>query len=357
MNAADWSTEWLGDTGAAAPWLFDSAGLPVLLPREAVGFRVRYLPPSSRGIGEMVLDELTGVPLLVPVGVGPEEFLGLVRHKVGRYRLAAVDERYQYLRDCGVACFVVTPAMVARAGGAEVPAPGWRAGGDAPRGPAPTEPLVLELVGALRGALTECLAVIKGHGGEGARNVSDLVRATATVITAADGAGISRRDPLPPLPAPAAPAALPAAPAEPGAGIADVLMDAVEKLTPVIQHWTATKVFGLSPELSASLIQAMASKTPPAAPAADAAAATPGAPTAPASEVTGAALVAHLSAIDRLLNEAERAVLRRYLSTVDDAQRLGLIEQVRSRSPEEAVAWIRAMLAATVAGAPAGGAA
>jgi len=70
-----WSSEWNGtdDPAATAPWLFDIAGSPIEFSGEVVGFRARYLPPTSRGMGELALDELSGVPLFVPRGVGPME--------------------------------------------------------------------------------------------------------------------------------------------------------------------------------------------------------------------------------------------------------------------------------------------
>jgi hypothetical protein len=36
-----------------------------------------------------------------------------VRHRPGRYRLAAIDERYQFMHDAPIACSVITPGMVA----------------------------------------------------------------------------------------------------------------------------------------------------------------------------------------------------------------------------------------------------
>lgn len=197
------------------------------LPAEAIGFRVRWLPPASRGIGELVVDDTRGVVLFVPRGVGPEEFTTLVRYRPGRYRLAAIDARYQLLREVPVAHFVVTPAMVAAHRAAQSLTDTSSAATNivAPSAATPQgESLMLELVHLLKSALTEprtdlvlveligllrsamsghstalsdALAVVKAQATESARHVSELVRASATVVTAADGAGISRRDPLP----------------------------------------------------------------------------------------------------------------------------------------------------------------
>jgi hypothetical protein len=200
-QSESWSADWYGtgDPIASAPWLFDQGGSPIVVGAEAIGFRVRFVPPGSRGMGELALDELTGLPLLVPRGLGPDEFCALVRYRPGRYRLASIDERYQFIRDTPIACFVVTPAMAAAHNAIAAPT----VAAASPQA-SHSDALVLELVSALRAALTESrtalaesLSVIKAQNTDGARNVSELVRASATVVTAADGAGISRRDPLP----------------------------------------------------------------------------------------------------------------------------------------------------------------
>jgi hypothetical protein len=353
-----WSAEWYGtaDPIASAPWLFDQGGNPIEVPAKAIGFRVRFVPPGSRGIGELTLDELTGIPLLVPRGLGPEEFCALVRYRPGRYRLAAIDEQYQFLRDAPIACFVITPAMAAAhnavatsACAAAVPAPISH-----------SDVLVLELVNALRAALTESrtaltesLGVIKAQTTDGARNVSELVRASATVVTAADGAGISRREPLPVVVPPMA-AEQPTAAAlgedsgpTPPQNLGDVVSGALTNLAPVMQHFMNTKLFKMSDEMSIAMLKAMQGGAP-----ANAAPATPTPSTAPASStasaaaaINPAALWPHVAAIEQQLAPAEAAVVRRYIANAGGDQIAHLAREVMARSAPDAAAWIRAVLA------------
>ena len=340
---ARFDADWYGtdDPIATAPWLFDPAGAPIEVPADALGFRVRYLPPGSRGMGELVIDETAGVPLFVPRGCGPEEFCALVLYRPGRYRLALIDERYQFLRHAPVACFVVTPAMAAaHSAGAPAAAPQTQPA-------AHSDALVLQLVevlrGALadaRGALTETLGVIRAQNADGGRNLSELVRASATVVTAADGAGISRRDPLP-VPAPMVVDASAIAVGDDGGGpqnISDVLGGAISNLAPVMQHFMNTKIFRMSEETSLTMLKAMQGAGMPAASAGAASASAAGA-------INPAALWPHVAAIEQLLSSDEAAVVRRYLANAGGDQVGQLAREVMARSVGDAAAWIRALLA------------
>ena len=88
---------WTDDDGAVdrcAPWLFDVDANPVRLPVEAIGFRVRYWPFGSHGLGELVRGR-DGLPLFVRRTGGPEEFRDLVDGRPGKYKLAAIDQSYE----------------------------------------------------------------------------------------------------------------------------------------------------------------------------------------------------------------------------------------------------------------------
>ncbi len=388
----NWSAEWLGtdeqqSSDPAAAWLFDVAGNPVILPAEATGFRVRCLPPGSRGLGELVFDGKTGILLFVPRTTGPTEFAEMVGYRPGKYKLAAIDASYQYLRDVPVATFLVTPAMAAahqaesamgRApAGFGAPSSSSEALGEIVRRElreastaSHTDPLVHDLVNALRTALSESLGVIRAQSADGTRHVSELVRASATVVTAADGAGISRREP-PPVwapPPPVVPAALPApapAPVEEAGGAAnlgDFVSGAISSLAPLLQHVVNTKVFGMSDEMSLSAIRAMsgiggmggvanANATPATvSPSAETpSAASASAATAPSGEaapsIHPSALWPHIAAVEKHLSASEAAIVRRYLVRAPGDQIAQLAREVMSRSASEAAAWIRSVLA------------
>jgi len=204
--AERWSREWYGQCPDV--WMFDRDANPVVLPPEAIGFRVRRLPPGSRGLGAPVRDEFTGAWLLVPRSAGPEELADLMGYLPGRYKLVAVDERHMALRDVPIVVFSVTPTMARRAGrmGAEA-APSAAAASSAAtprdaliaeiaelvRALTAPDPLVLELVRALGSVLIEALGVIRAQAIAIARNAIDLVNAFAELVTAAGKAGVWRR--------------------------------------------------------------------------------------------------------------------------------------------------------------------
>ena len=360
---ARFDADWYGtdDPIATAPWLFDAGGNPIEVPADALGFRARYLPPGSRGMGELVIDEAGGMPLFVPRGCGPEEFCALVLYRPGRYRLALIDERYQFLRHAPVACFLITPAMAA-AHHASAPAVA-AAAAQAPhadplvlqlvevlraqtQAQSHADPLVLHLVEALRGALTETrgaltetLSVIRAQNADGGRNLSELVRASATVVTAADGAGISRRDPLP-MPPPMVVDASAIGVGEDSGGppnLGDVLGGALSNLAPVMQHFMNTKIFKMSEETSLAMLKAMQG--------ASGMQAAPANSPSPAGAINPATLWPHVAAIEQLLSSDEAAVVRRYLSNAGGEQVAQLAREVMARSAPDAAAWIRALLA------------
>jgi hypothetical protein len=403
MVAAASPSEWFavddspaGDPQAFAPWLYDAAGNPIELPGHVIGFRVRCVAPGARGFGELVIDEERGGPLFVPRETAPEEFAGLVRHRPGRYRLVALDERHRILDGVPPAVFVVTPTMAARANGtdgdaSEAPRRRARVGADG------ADPLVRELLGLVQAlvqenrsvvqaflvenressaktssALADSLSVVRSISQDSARSVSELVRATATVVTAADGAGISRRDPLPlPLPLPAPPAMIVATQdAAPAAApekqpLADVIALAMDQVGPLVAHLMNTRLFGLSNEASAALVQAQAqakaqakAKATPAAapvasvpPVASAPAAVPAAaapappPTTDDDTATEAALNVLLPAIASYLRPDEIALLSHSVQGASRETKLALARHVVALPLPDAVAWVRALVA------------
>jgi hypothetical protein len=336
------------------------------------------------------LDESTGVLLFVPRNAGPDDFAELVGYRAGRYKLAAIDGNYQFLRHVPIVSFTITSTMAASHAAQAAQNPGAAPAG-ATVAPAPplvqgegiamelvqllrsaltetrSDPLVGELLAVLRSslaesrtALTESLGVVKAQAAEGARNVSELVRASATVVTAADGAGISRRDPLPVVVPPVTVEAATQPATDDGAtapqNLGEVVSGALSNFAPMLQHFMNTKVFRMSEETSLAMLRAMSGAGGPAnagsaapapapapAPAASAAAGPP--PSAAPTAINPAALWPHLAAVEQLLNPGEAAVVRRYLSAAAGDQVEQLAREVMARSAPDAAAWIRAVLA------------
>ena len=93
------------------PW-FSADGRGLELPELCVGFVVRYWPEGARSAGELVIDEHTGGPLVMPARVSTGEFCWRLGARVGRYELTALDARYQPLGL--VAVRVITSTMAQR---------------------------------------------------------------------------------------------------------------------------------------------------------------------------------------------------------------------------------------------------
>lgn len=109
--------EWVGTDGPElfAPWMFDGNGAAVILPADVIGFRARYWPEGARGIGELVEDD-EGRPVFVPRKATPEEFRALVGYRVGRYKLAALDQSFRFLERAPLVVTAITRAAAERAG-------------------------------------------------------------------------------------------------------------------------------------------------------------------------------------------------------------------------------------------------
>ena len=96
------------------PW-FSADGRGLELPDQCVGFVVRYWPEGAHGgVGELVIDEHTGGPLVMPARVSLGEFCWRLGARVGRYELAALDERYQPLGLVAVRAITATMAQRSR---------------------------------------------------------------------------------------------------------------------------------------------------------------------------------------------------------------------------------------------------
>jgi hypothetical protein len=167
------------------PWLFNSDFIPIEVPEDAIGYRVRFIAPRSRGIGEPLLDESTGRPLLVDPHAGAEAFYEAVGYRPGRYRLRAVDRRYRPIEDAEVAVVVVTEKMAAA----------WRGQCAPVASPAPASPAAVPS-DLMAQAFLRMLDIIDRGQGQAIGSMTDLVRAageagvvTKTAAMAAASAG------------------------------------------------------------------------------------------------------------------------------------------------------------------------
>lgn len=207
-DPARWDT--IEDEGSirGAPWLFDPDGCPVKAPARCIGFQVRYWPPGSRGIGELVIDRRSrvGVPLLVPRTTGPDEFLELVGGRPGRYRLFLVDEQFERMRNA--------PAQVV------IPEPNEGEAGDERGRRATAPPAQAEVLSQV---LIRVIEMVERGQGHVYGSISDVLRAagesgvvakTAALAAAHAGASVVFAAPVSAAPGPAS-SWPPAAPASP----------------------------------------------------------------------------------------------------------------------------------------------
>jgi len=102
------------EAGTPAAWLYDPDGRVLRLSPRCVGFQVRYWPPHSRGMGELVIDDHTGLPLFVPRAASPEDFREAVGYREGRYRLFPVDDTYERLRHMPAQVSITAKMVAAR---------------------------------------------------------------------------------------------------------------------------------------------------------------------------------------------------------------------------------------------------
>lgn len=143
------------------------------VPGSAEFWRVRRFKPSGRGTPDVVFGR-DGLPLLAPIESDIQEFRRMVEAQPGRYRLDAIDGEHR-------ACEDSTPAYLQLAEMADGPPVAGRSAAGS------QEDLIRELVRV---------------NAEIVRNITDkfasVMESAATLIRAADGAGIPARAPLAP---------------------------------------------------------------------------------------------------------------------------------------------------------------
>ena len=145
------------------------------VPDEAEFWRVRRFKPSGRGTPEVVFDP-DGLPLVIPIDTDIHEFRRLVEMQPGRYRLDPIDADQKGCDD-GTAAYV----QLADASGAPS-----SAGADSPAAAGSRQDdLIRDLVRVnadMVKSITEKFATV--------------MESAATLIRAADGAGMPARQPV-----------------------------------------------------------------------------------------------------------------------------------------------------------------
>ncbi len=152
---------------------FDKEGEPIELHEDCEVLRVRrFRNPGMRGTCETVRED-DGAPLYVSVDCSFLEFKRLVGGEAGFYRLDQCDVRRQPVPDAAPAYVSITEGQRNSAGSSSADS---------------RDDVIRELA---RANADMCRTI--------AGQASDMMRAAAELMRAADGAGIPRRAPLPPL--------------------------------------------------------------------------------------------------------------------------------------------------------------
>lgn len=304
-------------------------------PAAAAYWRVRRLQPGGRGLPEVVFGS-DGAPLVVAVDTELSEFRTLVNDVPGRYRLDAIDDDQ---KPCDGAC----PSYLHISN--SPPA----AGEVSPRnGAGPVDSGQLTVVELLIQANTEMVKSITDK-------FATVMDSAATLIRAADGAGLPARDPmaLPPELAAAlrnaeAPQELEEEEDEDGhPHLATVIQMAVDRAMPLVNHTINTKVLGMSVDQSIALMGGGAvpinsdpkSKPTPTstAPAAEKPKEEPKEAATPPSPPD---FMSHVMAVEALLTPEEVQIARQAIGDMAPAAIVAWREQLLSLSPEKAAEMI-----------------
>ncbi len=266
-----------------------------------------------------------GMQLYIPRGTTTDEFRQYVGHVPARYRLVQVDKDRRAIPGAEAFHLEILDASSAGSGRSD-------------SGDHDERDYVRELVRAN----ADMVKVV-------AERFAGMMDAAATLIRAADGAGLPAREPI------ANAAALPSAPVveeveeAPQAGLAHVLQETLAKATPLLNHLVLTKVVGLSNEQAVQLLGGgVAPKPandprPPGVPHTSPVTAHVPAPSAPVD------FVAHLNAIERALGD-EAAGARALVMAMSPDEISVWRNRIGALAVPDAVAAVRAQLAQRKAG-------
>ena len=296
-------------------------------PASMIFWRVRRLKPGGRGTPEVVFSP-EGLPLLVSREADIEEFRRLVRNAPGRYRLDPVTEDQLACEDGSPAYLHIEEHVAVEA---------------APVVTAPHDDLLRTVVAA-NTEMVRCMS----------EKFAGVMEAAATLLRAADGAGMPQRDVRNTV-IDAAPAAEPTIIEverdETDGELAAILKSAVDTVMPLVGHTINTKVLGLSSEQSMALLgaaQPVQTQTQPALPEvetafdddADTQTQIVAAPPAP-NEAPPRDFATHLREVEGLLAAKEIAMVRTAVTQMSPQTLLAWRDRLLSLDPAGAAALIR----------------
>jgi len=307
------------------------------LPASASFWRVRRFKASGRGTPEVVFGD-DGLPLIIPIDTEIGEFRTLVRNAAGRYRLDPVDENHKTCEDGTGAYLQLSDEPSSReAGGSR------RSEGD-------------ELLREIVRANSEMVKTI-------AEKFATVMDSAATLLRAADGAGMPSREPQV-VPLQLASAWRNAEPPpvqdddddggddEPNGTVhlVRLIENVATQAMPLVKHHIHTKVMGLSPEQSIAMMGGAG-----AAPSAGTASSSASAPaatkrtsgdeqraSAASAPDPSAQFFLHLAAIEQRLTPEESTLARRAIQQLPPEAMAAWKEQILRMTPDEAAELVRA---------------
>lgn len=306
------------------------------LPASASFWRVRRFKASGRGTPEVVYGD-DGLPLIIPIDSAIDEFRKVVHGVHGRYRLDPVDENHKGCEDSTAAYLQLSaePSSAPSAEGAT------RSAGD-------------DLLREIVQANSEMVKTI-------AEKFATVMDSAATLLRAADGAGMPSREPqvVPLQLASAWRNAEPVAVPDDDDGddgphgenqLARVLENVATTAMPLVTHHINTKIMGLTPEQSIAMMGAGAAGS------AGTASSSAGAPAGKKQRATGDEQRAdaapapdpnkqffmHLAAIEQRLTPEESKLARRAIQGLPPEAMAAWRDQIMQMTPDEAAELVRA---------------
>ncbi len=301
-------------------------------PASATYWRVRRLKPGGRGTPDVMFGA-DGAPLMIAIDTELSEFQELVKNEPGRYRLDPVDDSHK-------SCEGAIPAYL------QISAVREPAADSSIRNTSAFDPgSSLAMMELLVRANTEMVKSI-------AERFAGVMDSAATLIRAADGAGLPAREPR--ALGPEVANALRNAAVDQELDdqddeddehphLAAVLQTAVDRAMPLLSHTINTKVLGLSTEQSIALMggtvpAANANGRRSAEPEKPARKATRNAESAPASPPD---FMRHVMAVEALLSPEEAQLARQAIAQMPPEVLAAWRERLLRLTPVEAAKMVR----------------
>jgi hypothetical protein len=320
---------------------YDVNGEPISLPASAQFWKVRrFRNPGMRGAPEIATDR-DGAPLLPPIDCSYVEFRELVDAQPGRYRLDPLDERRKVVPNVAAAYVTINePLRNSSLGG----------------GAADERDLLMREMVRAHVEMVKTMS----------ERFSSMMEAGASLLRAADGAGITSRKPPEPAPEPEEEDEDNDEDEEEEEDQPSDLVQLLKEVMPMIQMYLATKLGGVDFP-GAPNVPAPTNATPPSAPsapppptAAPSSAVPPPATATPASSAASRATPArnvdltptpaqmsHITAVQAQLTPAERKIAMTVAMRMVPEARAQWFASLCSRSVDEAAALIRSNLPAS----------